>query len=127
MICHYSYDTVGVPGMLVRSVGQTAVDHRLPLEQRWGGWYVTGTHGSIHHLGNADVRTLFGAMSPIGNMNWPSLQGQLDTTGYLSQHSDITALMVFASDAWDEPVEPHRMGGSCRGVSTRPSRIAVIG
>jgi hypothetical protein len=95
LICHYSYDTVGVPGMLVRSVGQTAVDHRLPLEQRCGGWYVTGAHGTIHHLGNADIRTLFGATSPTGNMNWPSLEGKLDTTGYLSPHSDITLLMVF--------------------------------
>ena len=25
--------------MLARSVGQLAVDHRTPIEQRWGGWY----------------------------------------------------------------------------------------
>jgi len=29
------------------------VDHRTPLEDRWGGWYVTGTHGSQRHKGNA--------------------------------------------------------------------------
>ena len=22
------------------------IDHRTPFEQRWGGWYVTGTHGA---------------------------------------------------------------------------------
>jgi hypothetical protein len=93
--CHYSYDTAGVPGMLVRSVGQTAVDHRLPLEQRWGGWYVTGQHGSIKHMGNADVAALFSTTPPAGTLNWPSLEGKVDMTGYLSAHSDITALMVF--------------------------------
>src|SRR5215468_7611075 len=25
------------------------IDHRTPLEDRWGGWYVSGTQGSIHH------------------------------------------------------------------------------
>jgi hypothetical protein len=92
--CHYSYDTAGVPGMLVRSVGQTAVDHRLPLEQRWGGWYVTGQHGSITHMGNADVAALFSKLAP-GTLNWSSLEGRVDMTGYLSPHSDIAALMVF--------------------------------
>ena len=38
--CHFNYSTMGVPGMLARSVGQFAVDHRTPIEQRWGGWYV---------------------------------------------------------------------------------------
>jgi hypothetical protein len=95
LTCHYSYDTVGVPGMLARSVGQTAVDHRLPLEQRWGGWYVTGQHGSIRHMGNADSASLFGATPPTGTLNWPSLDGKVNMTGYLSPHSDIVALMVF--------------------------------
>src|SRR5262249_47467671 len=25
------------------------IDHRTPLENRWGGWYVSGTHGSLRH------------------------------------------------------------------------------
>src|SRR5262245_2467271 len=29
------------------------IDHRTPIENRWGGWYVSGTHGSMRHLGNA--------------------------------------------------------------------------
>src|SRR5262245_52844408 len=29
------------------------IDHRTPVEDRWGGWYVSGHHGSIRHLGNA--------------------------------------------------------------------------
>jgi len=96
LTCHYSYSTVGVPGMLERSVGQFTVDHRLPLEQRWGGWYVTGTLGAIRHLGNTDTDRLFESPPPSNTLNWPSLDGRFDTAVYLSAHSDITALMVFA-------------------------------
>ena len=80
--------------MLVRSTGQFAVDQTIPIEKRWGGWYVTGSHGSITHLGNAALDTLFAAPAPV-NMNWPSLDGKFNTDGYLSTHSDIVALMVF--------------------------------
>jgi hypothetical protein len=93
--CHYSYATAGVPGMLARSSGLFEVDQTIPLEKRWGGWYVTGQHGSIRHLGNADLGRLFETAPSSGNLNWPSFQGKFDTTGYLSTHSDIVALMVF--------------------------------
>jgi hypothetical protein len=81
--------------MLVRSVGQFAVDHRLPLDQRWGGWYVTGTHGSIRHLGNTDPAQLFAPTRPTNTFNWPSFDGKFDWNGYLTPHSDIVALLVF--------------------------------
>ena len=54
---------MGVPGHLVRSFatdengvsdlgsGISLVNHRTPLEERWGGWYVTGTHGKQTHRG----------------------------------------------------------------------------
>lgn len=32
-----------------------AVDHRTPIEDRWGGWYVTGTQVPVKHLGNVPV------------------------------------------------------------------------
>src|SRR5258707_994934 len=62
--CHNSRATLEVPGMLVRSIvtgptgapmprfGNYLSDHRSPFEERWAGWYVTGTHGSMRHLGN---------------------------------------------------------------------------
>ena len=65
--CHASGGTLGVPGLVVRSVyversgmplfhaGGFVTDHRSPLSQRWGGWYVTGTHGSQRHMGNVFV------------------------------------------------------------------------
>ena len=100
--CHYSYVTAGVPGMLVRSVGQFTVDQSIPLDQRWGGWYVTGTHGSVQHLGNVGIDLLrvragnvFETPDPGKTLNWPSFAGKFDTTGYLSTQSDIVALMVF--------------------------------
>jgi hypothetical protein len=93
--CHYSYSTAGVPGMLVRSYEQFAVDHTIPIEKRWGGWYVTGSSGSIPHLGNTDVTELALGHATSARLNWPSFDGKFDTTGYLSSHSDIAALMVF--------------------------------
>jgi hypothetical protein len=84
--CHFSHRTVGVPGMLAPS------DHTRPLEQRWGGWYVTGRHGDLQHLGNEDIMVW---PRPAAAYNWPSLEGRFDTTGYPAVHSDIAALLVF--------------------------------
>ena len=93
--CHHAFPTIGVPGMLARSVGKFQVDHHVPLDQRWGGWYVTGAHGSIQHMGNAEPSRFFENPRPTDTFNWPSLDGKLDMAGYLSPHSDIVALMVF--------------------------------
>src|SRR5690606_27942195 len=55
--CHGGNFVRGIPGLFARSVfpdsrgeplfrhGGELVDHRTPFAQRWGGWYVTGTHG----------------------------------------------------------------------------------
>ena len=109
LTCHDSYDALGVPGMLVRSnfIGPNAMtlrslgsynsDHRSPLEQRWGGWYVTGNSGSIRHMGNAIVTDENHPESAVGpeTLNLNSLKGKFDTDAYLSPYSDIVALMVF--------------------------------
>jgi hypothetical protein len=93
--CHYSYATAGVPGMLVRSFLQFAVDQTIPFDKRWGGWYVTGSTGSMRHLGNTDLARLDPARVPSASLNWRSFEGRFDTSGYLSPHSDVAALMVF--------------------------------
>ena len=95
LTCHYGYSSASVPGMLVRSVMQFAVDHRLPMHQRWGGWYVTGKTGSLQHMGNTDPAQLFGPSRPSNTYDWQSLTGRIDTDAYLSQYSDVAALMVF--------------------------------
>src|SRR5215475_12804520 len=93
LICHYSYSTAGVPGMLVRSTGQFTVNHGVPLEDRWGGWYVTGRLGSIRHLGNVvDGAAPYDSRSPE-NSNWSSFDSKFDASGYLSAQSDVASLM----------------------------------
>ncbi|MEX2356798.1 MAG: hypothetical protein WEE51_00630, partial [Pirellulaceae bacterium] len=66
------------------------------LKERWGGWYVTGTHGRDHHLGNTTIRS---SESPNSidrgrGANVTELSSYLDTGRYLSPHSDLVALMV---------------------------------
>ena len=108
LVCHSSSRTDSVPGLVVRSLfvdrsgqpilseGSYSVDHRTPLEQRWGGWYVTGTHGAQVHLGNlvlADRKV----PRPIENkegQNVTDLSDRFRIDDYLSHHSDIAALMV---------------------------------
>jgi len=107
LTCHYSTNTLGVPGFLVRSIpsapnglimpwlGNYTTDHRSPLDERWGGWYVTGRGG--RHLGNAPIedRTLQDVRISESNLNVTTLADRFDTRSYLSPHSDIVALLVF--------------------------------
>ena len=107
--CHQVYRTLHVPGLLARSVfvapdglplGQLTSfdpDDRTPFHQRWGGWYVTGTHGSMRHMGNAIVANPRERDAAISDrtLNRTSLDGLFDPGGYPSRHSDIAALMVF--------------------------------
>ena len=64
--CHLTAETSGVPGLFMMSVLPLsddqndyargwAMDHRTPVEDRWGGWYVTGTQVPLRHLGNVPV------------------------------------------------------------------------
>jgi len=43
----------GPDGRSLRSVPHELTGHEIPIEDRWGGWYVTGRHGKLRHLGNA--------------------------------------------------------------------------
>ncbi|MBS1828424.1 MAG: hypothetical protein JST93_24165 [Acidobacteria bacterium] len=106
--CHQSGGTLGVPGIVVRSVypepsgmpvfqaGTFITDHRSPLKERWGGWYVSGKHGSQYHLGNALIRDRDhpDQLEKEGTQNLTSLAGKFDTGAYLAPHSDIVSLLV---------------------------------
>lgn len=110
LTCHLSANSLGVPGILVRSMfteptgrtrpqlGSTIVDHRTPLERRWGGWYVTGSHGRARHMGNAMVTVALergeDAMSDA-TLNRDALDARVDRSKYPAASSDVTALMVF--------------------------------
>ena len=108
LLCHASSQTKEVPGHLVRSVfvdptgmpilsaGTYRVDQTTPLENRWGGWYVTGTHGLQKHLGNLVMRTSDapGQVDNSAGLNLTELGNRFDASAYLTPHSDIVALMV---------------------------------
>jgi hypothetical protein len=87
--CHHNGRTEGVPGMVERT------GHKRPLDQRWGGWYVTGELGPLRHLGNVDQKTFVGNPAARAPGHLASLERTFDTTGYLTPHSDVVALMVF--------------------------------
>ncbi|MEZ6137443.1 MAG: hypothetical protein R3C53_21355 [Pirellulaceae bacterium] len=107
LACHATNRTQGVPGYLVRSVysdrsgqpilgsGTYTTDHTSPMQERWGGWYVTGKHGSMRHMGNQVFTedNTRGANLDAG-ANRESLEDLVSTEPYLSAHSDIVALMV---------------------------------
>ena len=108
LVCHSSSRTEGVPGHLVRSLfvdrsgepilsaGSRDVNQATPLERRWGGWYVTGTHGSQTHLGNLVVHDKR-VVEPVDNaagQNVTQLHDRLPIEKYLAPHSDIVALMI---------------------------------
>jgi hypothetical protein len=113
LICHGSSMTKETPGQVLRSVftaadglpvlsaGTYRIDQTSPLEKRWGGWYVTGTHGNQKHLGNLIVRSHADSdeIDNSAGLNVTSLAGRFDTAAYLSPHSDIVALLVLEHQA----------------------------
>lgn len=102
--CHATTMTKGVPGHTVRSgfpnydgifdVKREAfvTDETSDFKERWGGWYVTGDHGDLRHMGNAYLRS--GTLDTSRNGNRQSLDEFFDVSNYLTPHSDIQALMV---------------------------------
>ncbi len=110
--CHFSDHSLGVPGMMIRSMftspggrpllifgGSSVVDHRTPIEERWGGYYVTGVTGATRHLGNAmfteeDESHPQSAVT-AKTLQLASLESKFDTRNYLWPYSDAGALMVF--------------------------------
>jgi hypothetical protein len=105
LACHLTWETLGVPGMTVQSVNPLpdeisyvigfTTNHNSPFTQRWGGWYVTGSHGRLPHMGNVTVMP-----QDKGKLKLPdpreiaSVQGLFDLKGYATPYSDVAALMV---------------------------------
>jgi hypothetical protein len=106
--CHHGPATAGVPGIMVASVfpdssgmpfaraGMPATDHRTRFEERWGGWYVTGTHGGLRHRGNAVARDRNApdVLESRDTQNQASLSKKFDIAPYLEPTSDIVALLT---------------------------------
>jgi hypothetical protein len=104
--CHLSWDTLGVPGLSVLSTMPRKserdyangffVDHYRQIQERWGGWYVTGKRVPARHMGNLPLITAkLGELPPAR----ASLAGQFELSGYLTPYSDIVALMVLDHQA----------------------------
>jgi len=106
--CHASSRTQGVPGHLVRSVypasngqphfgsGTFLSDHASPFKERWGGWYVTGRHGEMRHMGNvcSPSRDEAEKLDREAGANRDDLDGLVSVGPYLQPTSDIVALMI---------------------------------
>lgn len=109
--CHGGSATGNLPGVTVRSVyagsdghpifhaGTFRTDYTSPLEERWGGWYVTGSSGERGHMGNqfalesGDRRSVVLESAAPGSL--ATLDGLIATEPYLAGGtSDIVALMV---------------------------------
>ena len=92
-------------GKAINSAAVVTTD-RSPFKERWGGWYVTGTHGRQTHMGNQTFapapREITSIPEYIANLdlspgsNVTDLSGRFDTKPYLIPHSDIVALMILA-------------------------------
>ena len=106
--CHATSRTENVPGYLVRSIYPDAsgrprtgtssytTDYRSLFQTRWGGWYVTGTHGQMRHLGNAFAldRSDPQKMDLEAGANQSELPSRVQPKLHLQPHSDLVALMV---------------------------------
>jgi hypothetical protein len=120
LMCHDSGVTEGVPGVMVRSVltdrmgdpvrpvQDEPTTDRTPMERRFAGWYVTGTHGAAAHGGNVWTPELEHEIDAgrreayvesfdfTPGANVTDLTRRFDTSIFLSEHSDLVALLVLA-------------------------------
>ena len=135
-ICHVSYATLNVPGLLVRSVAtapdgaalpflaNATPDHRTPFEERWAGWFVTGSASRAapsrqrHRGRRAPADRGRDARRDRRSRRW---QGRFDTDGLpVAAQRRGRASGVHAPDAHDEPDHADRLADA-RGAR-RPGR-----
>jgi len=118
IVCHDSSTTDNaIPRLLMLSVLPDEKGNSLralslltndqsPMNERWGGWYVTGTHGAQRHLGNmllrgsgSDVKSIREVIPHLNletGANVTDLTARFDTKPYPTPTSDIVALMLLA-------------------------------
>ncbi len=102
-----------------------ASNSTMPLEQRWGGWYVTGMHGDQLHRGNVffpSPRT--DILDRIADGNRASLEDLFDTSPYLSSYSDIVALLVMQHQV-DVQNEIARVNYQVRTIAEREGTLTA--
>jgi hypothetical protein len=112
LTCHDTYSMMGggVPRVMVMSspiedpsdtrtfTSAEEVDDRTPIELRWGGWYITGSTGTQTHFGNAALREERAGERlrelQATRLNLASVKDYFDTSTYLTDKSDVVALLV---------------------------------
>lgn len=116
LTCHDTYSMTGggVPRVVVMSApvddprddrkwsAATETDDRTPLEQRWGGWYVTGSTGSTRHFGNLPLREQkrdAHLREVKDRRNVSTLGDFFDVSRHMTPYSDVVALMVLEHQA----------------------------
>jgi hypothetical protein len=105
--CHGGAFVREIPGVLARSVfpdttgepllrhGTVVVDDETPFAERWGGWYVTGYHGTENHRGNVlGSERADQLVFPLSDKRPDELKEFFDTSRYLAPTSDVVALLV---------------------------------
>jgi hypothetical protein len=106
--CHGGTFVRDIPGVFARSVfpdangepllrhGTMIVEDETPFAQRWGGWYVTGYHGTEPHRGNTRGTEVGDQLVFESEKARPDeLSAYFETTDYLRPTSDVVALLVF--------------------------------
>jgi hypothetical protein len=137
LACHLSWETRGVPGLLTTSMyplpddpnayanGFTTVQGS-PLEQRWGGWWVTGDTGGAQHLGNVPVMPAEKNFTRPRNPKAPlaTVDGFFDLKGYPTNTSDVVAQLVLAHETTITNLIA-RLGWEARVAEAEPSAEAA--
>ena len=105
--CHLTWDTLAVPAPTATSMyplrdekayaNGFTTEQRSPMNERWGGWFVTGRHGGAKHMGNLPVQPADKGKSKITTPTAPldSVTGLIDLAGFPTPYSDVVALLVF--------------------------------
>jgi len=102
--CHMAGNTLGVPGLLMFSTTRAEpnqfsgiprhIDHSDPITRRFGGWFVTGSTGSVRSMGNEVA-----ALDARPSHELASVEGLFDAAGYPVLSSDVVAQMVLTHQA----------------------------
>jgi len=139
--CHRAGDTFGVPGFLMFSTTRPTelqnagvprpIDHTDPLSRRFGGWFVTGSAGSVAHMGNEAAAVDGRPSRELGSVN-----GLFDPDGYSAATSDIVAHLVFTHQArmtnlltrasWEARVADPSMHPPSTPTSADEARVGAI-
>jgi hypothetical protein len=105
--CHGGTFVREIPGLFVRSLfpdtegdpllrhGTQLVDDTTPFAERWGGWYVTGYHGTEPHRGNAMASENGSQLVFTPATARPdNVSAFFDPSAYLLPTSDVVALLI---------------------------------